>query len=144
MRFFKFSILTACSFPKNAHITKSKGDCNAHQEVRTSIFWIFWTFSILFYLYFFQSFCWGERGVIIYICTYIYWKHFFQAVKKLFKDSLSINNCPFTSWIIQRVNQLNSSVDADVFASFIQDVDNPDDVVLFSYSSIFPLKFKNI
>uniref|UniRef100_A0A0N5B171 GYF domain-containing protein n=1 Tax=Syphacia muris TaxID=451379 RepID=A0A0N5B171_9BILA len=53
----------------------------------------------------------------------------FQTVKNLFKQSAMTNSSDgFTNWVIQRVKQLNSQVDADVLAGFIENVDNPDEV----------------
>jgi len=40
----------------------------------------------------------------------------------------------FTQWIINRVKELNSSVDAEVFANFIAQVDSPDEVFCFCLS----------
>jgi hypothetical protein len=37
----------------------------------------------------------------------------------------------FTTWIIKRVKELNSSVDAEVFANFIAQIDSPNEVDLF-------------
>ena len=34
----------------------------------------------------------------------------------------------FTAWIINRVRELNPSVDAEVFANFIAQIDSPNEV----------------
>lgn len=65
---------------------------------------------------------------------------FFQAVKKIFKQSVTNSGNALTSWMINRVKQLNPQVDADVFAAFIEGVDNPNEVwqnISFMRSSIF-------
>ncbi|VDN04057.1 unnamed protein product [Thelazia callipaeda] len=49
-----------------------------------------------------------------------------EAVKKIFKQAVADN--PLTSWMIGRVKELNPQVDADVFAAFIEGVDNPNEV----------------
>ncbi|VDK82830.1 unnamed protein product [Litomosoides sigmodontis] len=51
-----------------------------------------------------------------------------EAVKKIFKQSVTNSGSALTSWMINRVKQLNSQVDADVFAAFIEGVDNPNEV----------------
>ncbi|VDM45170.1 unnamed protein product [Toxocara canis] len=51
-----------------------------------------------------------------------------EAMKKLFKQSVGGGGNAFTNWVVQRVKQLNSQVDADVFAAFIEGVDSPDEV----------------
>uniref|UniRef100_A0A9J2PQ96 PWI domain-containing protein n=1 Tax=Ascaris lumbricoides TaxID=6252 RepID=A0A9J2PQ96_ASCLU len=60
-----------------------------------------------------------------------------EAMKKLFKQSVTGGGNAFTNWIVQRVKELNSQVDADVFAAFIEGVDSPDEVsriiVLITY-----------
>lgn len=48
-------------------------------------------------------------------------------MKKLFQ-SQQVSNDPFIVWITDRVKQLNKDIDADVFASFIEGVDSPNDV----------------
>uniref|UniRef100_A0A915BU74 GYF domain-containing protein n=1 Tax=Parascaris univalens TaxID=6257 RepID=A0A915BU74_PARUN len=51
-----------------------------------------------------------------------------EAMKKLFKQSVTGGGNAFTNWIVQRVKELNSQVDADVFAAFIEGVDSPDEI----------------
>ncbi|KAL3995540.1 GYF domain family protein [Acanthocheilonema viteae] len=51
-----------------------------------------------------------------------------EAVKKIFKQSVTSSGNALTSWMINRVKQLNQQVDADVFAAFIEGVDNPNEV----------------
>ncbi|VIO95044.1 Uncharacterized protein BM_BM2317 [Brugia malayi] len=51
-----------------------------------------------------------------------------EAVKKIFKQSVTSSGNALTSWMINRVKQLNPQVDADVFAAFIEGVDNPNEV----------------
>ncbi|CAG9538204.1 unnamed protein product [Cercopithifilaria johnstoni] len=51
-----------------------------------------------------------------------------EAVKKIFKQSVTNSGNALTSWMINRVKQLNQQVDADVFAAFIEGVDNPNEV----------------
>uniref|UniRef100_A0A1I8EIE4 GYF domain-containing protein n=1 Tax=Wuchereria bancrofti TaxID=6293 RepID=A0A1I8EIE4_WUCBA len=51
-----------------------------------------------------------------------------EAVKKIFKQSVASSGSALTSWMINRVKQLNPQVDADVFAAFIEGVDNPNEV----------------
>uniref|UniRef100_A0A0R3S1L7 GYF domain-containing protein n=1 Tax=Elaeophora elaphi TaxID=1147741 RepID=A0A0R3S1L7_9BILA len=51
-----------------------------------------------------------------------------EAVKKIFKQSVTNSGNALTSWMINRVKQLNPQVDADVFAAFIEGVDNPNEV----------------
>ncbi|VDO42808.1 unnamed protein product, partial [Onchocerca flexuosa] len=53
-----------------------------------------------------------------------------EAVKKIFKQSVTSSGNALTNWMINRVKQLNSQVDADVFAAFIEGVDNPNEVWL--------------
>lgn len=53
---------------------------------------------------------------------------FLQVVKKFFKQSMTGSDNALTSWMINRVKQLNPQVDADVFAAFIEGVDNPNEV----------------
>ncbi|VDK52759.1 unnamed protein product [Gongylonema pulchrum] len=48
--------------------------------------------------------------------------------KKLFTQSVTGSDNALTSWMIGRVKQLNAQVDADVFAAFIEGVDNPNEV----------------
>lgn len=49
-------------------------------------------------------------------------------MKKLFKQTATDISDGFTKWVVQRVKQLNSQVDADVLAEFIENVDSPDEV----------------
>ncbi|VDK76418.1 unnamed protein product [Onchocerca ochengi] len=51
-----------------------------------------------------------------------------EAVKKIFKQSVTSSGNALTNWMINRVKQLNPQVDADVFAAFIEGVDNPNEV----------------
>uniref|UniRef100_A0A1I7W2A0 GYF domain-containing protein n=1 Tax=Loa loa TaxID=7209 RepID=A0A1I7W2A0_LOALO len=51
-----------------------------------------------------------------------------EAVKKIFKQSVTSSGNALTSWMVNRVKQLNPQVDADVFAAFIEGVDNPNEV----------------
>ncbi|VDD89795.1 unnamed protein product [Enterobius vermicularis] len=51
-----------------------------------------------------------------------------ETVKKLFKQTATDISDGFTKWVVQRVKQLNSQVDADVLAEFIENVDSPDEV----------------
>ncbi|KAM3715671.1 GYF domain-containing protein [Dirofilaria immitis] len=51
-----------------------------------------------------------------------------EAVEKIFKQSITNSGNALTGWMINRVKQLNPEVDADVFAAFIEGVDNPNEV----------------
>uniref|UniRef100_A0A915Q3H9 GYF domain-containing protein n=1 Tax=Setaria digitata TaxID=48799 RepID=A0A915Q3H9_9BILA len=51
-----------------------------------------------------------------------------EAMKKIFKQSVTSTGNALSSWMINRVKQLNPQVDADVFAAFIEGVDNPNEV----------------
>uniref|UniRef100_A0A1I7XPA0 Intraflagellar transport protein 74 homolog n=1 Tax=Heterorhabditis bacteriophora TaxID=37862 RepID=A0A1I7XPA0_HETBA len=59
-------------------------------------------------------------------------KSTWSATEETAKKALGISGPdPFISWVIQRVKQLSSTVDAEVLATFIESVENPDEVKEF-------------
>lgn len=49
-----------------------------------------------------------------------------QAAKRAL--GLAEDNSVFLEWVVNRLKQLNSTVEADVLAMFIEGVENPDEV----------------
>lgn len=46
----------------------------------------------------------------------------------MFKSSLLNTDTKFNSWIVHRVKQLSNNVEADVFAMFLEGVEDPNEV----------------